>query len=208
MVRVNIDILAISELKWMGKGKFNSDDLHIYYYGQESHRRNGVALIINKSLKCSTWVQPQKWQNDLSLFPRQAIQHHSNPNLCPEPGILETEVKWALGSTAVNKASGCDVIPVSHFSRSVVSWRQEKGMTEDEMVGWCRRLYGHELEQALGVDEEQGSLACCSPWGCKESDTVEWPNNNNSKPLRMMPSKCCIQYVGKSGRLPQWPQDW
>ena len=48
MVRVHIDILAISERKWMGKGKFNSDDLYIYYYGQESHRRNGVALIINK----------------------------------------------------------------------------------------------------------------------------------------------------------------
>ena len=48
MVRVNINILAISELKWMGKVKFNSDDLYIYYYGQESHRRNGVAFIIKK----------------------------------------------------------------------------------------------------------------------------------------------------------------
>ena len=48
MVRVSIDILGISELKWMGMGKFNSDDLYIYYYGQESLRRNGVALIVNK----------------------------------------------------------------------------------------------------------------------------------------------------------------
>ena len=48
MARVNIDILGISELKWTGMGEFNSDDHYIYYYGQESLRRNGVALIVNK----------------------------------------------------------------------------------------------------------------------------------------------------------------
>ena len=50
----NIDILGISELKRMGMGEFNSDNHCIYYCGQESHRRNGVALVINKSPKCST----------------------------------------------------------------------------------------------------------------------------------------------------------
>ena len=48
MARVNIDILGISELKWTGMGEFNSDDHYIYYCGQESFRRNGVALIVNK----------------------------------------------------------------------------------------------------------------------------------------------------------------
>ena len=48
MARVNIDILGISELKWTGMGEFNSDDHYIYYCGQESLRRNGVALIVNK----------------------------------------------------------------------------------------------------------------------------------------------------------------
>ena len=48
MARVNIDTLGISELKWTGKGEFNSDDIYIYYCGQESLRRNGVALIVNK----------------------------------------------------------------------------------------------------------------------------------------------------------------
>ena len=67
MARVNIDILGISELKWTGMGEFNSEDHYIYYSGQESLRRNGVAIIVNKSLKCSTWVQSQKWQNDLSV---------------------------------------------------------------------------------------------------------------------------------------------
>ena len=60
MARVNIDILEISELKWNGMCEFNSDDHYIYYYGQESLRRNGVAIIVNKSLKCSTWMQSQK----------------------------------------------------------------------------------------------------------------------------------------------------
>ena len=54
MAKVNIDILGISKLKWTGKGEFNSDDHYIYYCGQESLRRNGVALIVNKSLKYST----------------------------------------------------------------------------------------------------------------------------------------------------------
>ena len=48
MARVNDDILGISELKWIGMGKFNSDDHYIYYCGQESHRRDGVSLIANK----------------------------------------------------------------------------------------------------------------------------------------------------------------
>ena len=83
MTRVNTDILEISELRWTGIGEFNSDDLYIYYCGQESFRRNGVAIIINKSLKCSTWMQSQKRQNDLCSFPRQTIQYHGNPSLCP-----------------------------------------------------------------------------------------------------------------------------
>ena len=60
MARVNIDILGISELKWTGVGEFNSDDRYIYSYGQESLLKNGVALIVNKSPKCSTWMQSQK----------------------------------------------------------------------------------------------------------------------------------------------------
>ena len=56
-------------------------------------------------------------------------------------------------------------------------WRQkEKGMTEDEMVGWHHRLNGHEFEQVPGVGDRQWSLACCSPWGHKESDMSEWLN--------------------------------
>ena len=58
-------------------------------------------------------------------------------------------------------------------------WSQEeKGMTKDEMVGWHHRLNGHGFEQAPGNGEGQGSLACYSLWGCKESDLTQWLNNN------------------------------
>ena len=50
MARVNIDILEISEVKWAGMGEFNSDDHYIYYCGQESLRRNGIAIIVNKGV--------------------------------------------------------------------------------------------------------------------------------------------------------------
>ena len=83
MARVSIDISGISELKWTGMGELNSHGHYIYYCGQESLRINGVTLIVNKSLKCSTWVQSQKQQIDLSSFPKQTIQYLSNPSLCP-----------------------------------------------------------------------------------------------------------------------------
>ena len=60
MARLNIDILEISELKWMGIDELNLVDHYIYYCGQESLRRNGVASIVTQSLKCSIWMQSQK----------------------------------------------------------------------------------------------------------------------------------------------------
>ena len=92
MARVNVDILGISELKLTGMGEFNSDDHIIYYCGQESLRRNGVAIIVivrNHCPKCSTWVQSQKPQNDLCSFPRQTFQYHGNPKSVPQPVMLK-----------------------------------------------------------------------------------------------------------------------
>ena len=94
MARVSNDILGISELKWTRMGEFNSDDHYIYYCGQESLGRNGVAIIGNKSPKYNTWMQSQKRQNDLCSFPRQSIQYHGNPSLCPSSNAEEAEVEW------------------------------------------------------------------------------------------------------------------
>ena len=74
-------------------GEFNSNDHYIYYCGQESLRRNGVAIMVNKSPKCSTWMQYQKRQNDLCLFPRQPIQYHSNPIYAASSNAEEAEVE-------------------------------------------------------------------------------------------------------------------
>ena len=62
-------------------------------------------------------------------------------------------------------------------------------MTEDEMVGWQHQLKGCEFEQVPGVDGGQGSLACYSPWGHKESDPIEQVNNNNKWLSNLSPSK-------------------
>ena len=69
-----------NKLKWTGMGEFNSDDRYIYYCGQKFLRTNGVAIIVSKRVQnavlgCNL--------NDLCSFPRQAIQYHSNPSLCP-----------------------------------------------------------------------------------------------------------------------------
>ena len=87
--RVNIDILGISEIKLTGMGEFNSDDHYIYYCGQESLRRNGVAIMVNKkSPKCNTWMQFQKRQNDLCSFPRHDFFLRFK-NLAEDLGILK-----------------------------------------------------------------------------------------------------------------------
>ena len=84
MARVNVDILGISELKWTGMGEFNSDDHYIYYCGQESLRRNGVAIMVNKTVRNAVLeCNLKKQQNDLYSFPRQTFQYHGNPSLCP-----------------------------------------------------------------------------------------------------------------------------
>ena len=84
MARVNIDILGISELKWSGMGEFNSDDHYIYYCGQDSLRRNGVAITVNKRV-CNA-VLGCSLKNDRMIsvrFQGVSIQYHRNPSLCP-----------------------------------------------------------------------------------------------------------------------------
>ena len=70
MARVNIDILVISDLKWNGMGEFNSNEHYIYYCGQESLRRNGVAIIVNKRVQNEVLMCSLK--NDRSLFSSKA----------------------------------------------------------------------------------------------------------------------------------------
>jgi len=81
MPRVNIDILGISELKWTGLGKFNSDDHYIYYGGQESLRRNWVAIVVNKTFQnlknnrmISVWFQDKPFNiTAIQVYPQSVM---------------------------------------------------------------------------------------------------------------------------------------
>ena len=74
-------------------------------------------------------------------------------------------------------------------------WRQEeKGTTEDEMVGWHPRLKGHEFKQALGVGDGQWSLACCTPWGHREAQLRDWTELSNFQ----------VYNTVKASQMAQW----
>ena len=93
IVRVNVDILGISDLKLTGMGEFNSDDHYIYYCGQESLRRNGVAIIVNKRVQSSTWMQSQKWQNDLVCIQGKPFNTTAIQVYAPTSNAEEAEVE-------------------------------------------------------------------------------------------------------------------
>ena len=95
MIRINTDILGISELKWTGKGKFNSDDHYIYYCGQESLRKNGVAFIINKRVQNA--ILGCNLKNDRMIlvhFQGKAFNITAIQVYAPTTDAEETEVGW------------------------------------------------------------------------------------------------------------------
>ena len=85
LARVKINILGISKLKWTGMGEFNSDDCYyLLLWARIPYKKWSSHHSQQKSPKCSTWMQSQKQQNDLCLFPSQTIQCHSSLRLCPD----------------------------------------------------------------------------------------------------------------------------
>ena len=95
MARVNIDILHISELKWTGKGEFNSDDHYIYYYGQESLRRNGVTFIVNKRVRNAVLGCNLKNDRMISvLFQGKPFSIRVIQVYAPTTNAEEAEAEW------------------------------------------------------------------------------------------------------------------
>ena len=95
MARVSVDILGISELKWTGMGEFNSDDHYIYYFGQESLRRNGVAIMVNKSVRNA--VLGCNLKNDRMISVRLQGKPFNITVLqvyAPTSNAVEAEVEW------------------------------------------------------------------------------------------------------------------
>ena len=93
MARVNVDILGISKLKWTGMGEFNSDEHYIYYCGQESLIRNGVAIMVNKKVQNAVWMQSQKRMISVHFqgkpYNITVIQAYA-----PTSNTEEAEVEW------------------------------------------------------------------------------------------------------------------
>ena len=95
MARVIIDILEISELKWTGMGKFNSDDLYIYYCGQESLRRNGVAIMVNKRVQNAVLGCSLKNDRMISVcFQGKSFNITVIQVYAPTSNAEEAEVEW------------------------------------------------------------------------------------------------------------------
>ena len=95
MARVNVDILGISELKWTGMGEFNSDDHYIYYYGQESPRRNGVAIMVNKRVQNAVLGCNLKNNRMISVhFPGKPFNITIIQVYAPTSNAEEAEVEW------------------------------------------------------------------------------------------------------------------
>ena len=94
MAKVNIDILEISELKWTGMGDFNSDDHYIYYCGQESLRRNGVAIIVNKSPNTYNGCNLKNDRMISVCFQGKSFNIRVIQVYVPTTNTEETEVEW------------------------------------------------------------------------------------------------------------------
>ena len=130
---MNINILGISKLKWTGMGEFNSGDHYVYYCGQESLRRNGVALTVNqqKSPKCSTWMQSQKGQNDLcfqgkpfNMIVMQVYALTSNAE--------EAEVEWFYEDLQ-------DLLELTHKKRCPFHQRGSEWKSRKSRDTWSNR---------------------------------------------------------------------
>ena len=112
----------------------------------------------------------------------QSILKKINPEYSLEGVRLKLKIQY-FGPDANNRLIRKD-------TDAGKDWRQkEKGTTDDEMVGWHHQLNGHKFEEALGYCERQGSLACCSQWGCKYLDSTEWLNNNITQQMVIRPEQ-------------------
>ena len=143
----------------------------VVMYGCESWaiKKAGSWRIVAFELWCWRRLLRVPWTEKRS---NQSILKKINPDYSLEGLNLKLKLQY-FGHLMQSRLTGKD-----HDAGK--DWRQEeKGMTEDEMVGWHHQLNGLESEQIAGDGEGQGSLECCSPWGHKELDMTEWLNNNN-----------------------------
>ena len=126
MARLNVDIIGISKLKWTGMGEFNSDGHYIYYCGQESLRKNGISHHSQQnSLKCSTWIQSQKRQNNLCHFQGKPF-NITVIQYAPKSNAEEAEVERFYEDLQ----DLLELKPPKYVSFIIGSWNAEVGSQE------------------------------------------------------------------------------
>ena len=138
--------------------------------------------ICQQNQKTQQWPQEKSLESPLdSKRSNQSIPKEINPEYSLEGLMLKLKLQY-FGHLMSRADSLEKTLMLGKVEKRPWCWRQEeKGMTEDEMVGSPHWLNGREFEQALGVGDGQGSLVCCSPWGRKESDTAEQLNWTETK---------------------------
>ena len=131
---------------------------------------------------CESWIIKKAEHRRIDAFELWCWRRLESPLNCEEikPVYPKGNQSWiftgrtdAEADTPIFWLSDVKNWFIRKYSDAGQNWRQEeKGMTEDEMFGWHQRPDGHEFEQVLGASDGQWSLACCSPWGRKQSDTT------------------------------------
>ena len=136
---------------------------------------------------CESWDHKESWVRKNWCFWTVVLEKTpESPLDCKEiqPVHLKGDQSWVFIGKTDAKAATPILWPPD--VKSWLIWKdpdagkdwkwEEKGTTEDEMVGWHHWLYEHEFDSTLGVGDEQGRMVCCNPWGHKELDTTEWLN--------------------------------
>ena len=189
--------MRVQSLGWEDPWRRKWQPAPVFFPGNSMDREAWQAPVHGVA-KSRTWLRTQRKQllNTVQIAEIQPINPKGN-----QP--------WAFTGRTDAEAETPVLWPPDAKSRLIrkdpdagKDWRQEeKGMAEDEMVGWHHWLNGHEFEQAPGDGEGQGSLECCSPWGHKESDMTQQLNNSKKKLLSKRREVKKEEKKRKEGRL-------
>ena len=177
-----------------------------HYFATKGQFSQGFPGVM---YRCESWTIKKAECRRIDAFElwcwRRFLKIHFSPLKCKEiqPVNPKGNQSWILIGRTDAKTETPIVWPpdvknwlTGKDPNAGKDWRQEeKGTTEDYMIGWHHQFDGREFEQALGVDDGQGGLACCSSWGRKESDTIEWLNWRVLEPSQTKIEETSLKYV-------------
>ena len=169
----NLDIILKSRRYFADRGPSGISSSHVWMWELDyKHKESWVpknwyfrTVVLEKTLEspldCKEIKPVNRKGNQSWIFTEKTDAEAETPKLWPPDAK-----NWLIW-----KDPDADVKIIMLNSKT---WRGKKGTTEDEMIEWHHWLDGHEFEQALGAGDGQGSLACCSPWGCSQTQLSDW----------------------------------